>query len=211
MPKNVLIVSDGRIHPPWMGRFWLRYLLAGMQDFRFARVRSMNELPTVDLTIFHSLVLYFHHKKISQAALEAFDQFVSGGGGVLAIHSVTASFLGSERFGEILGGVACGHARVGELRVMPVNQDDPIFGRIAAFSLTDELYLHDPGLDIETHFTALHAGQPAPVVWTRAHGAGRVCYAGLGHRAASLRVPEYQQVLMRALTWVCKALNLLTS
>ena len=70
MSKNVLMISDGKIHPPLMGRFWLRYTLAGMQDFKFAHINSMEELSELDLSSFHGLVLYFHHKHISDTALE---------------------------------------------------------------------------------------------------------------------------------------------
>ena len=85
MSKNILMVSDGRLHPPIMGRFWLRYALAGMQDYTFTRVSSMEKILGLNLNDFQSLVLYFHHDSLSPTALDAFDQFVSNGGGVLAI------------------------------------------------------------------------------------------------------------------------------
>lgn len=204
MPKNILMITDGRLHPPLMGRFWLRYTLAGMQGFNFARVHSMEEILRVDLRGFQGMVLYFHHPHISAAALDAFDAFVTGGGGVLAIHSVTASFLETARFAEIIGGKFTGHGPVETFRVMPSKGSDAAFGRIPAFDVTDELYLHDLQPDIETHFTALHENEAVPLVWTRQHGAGRVCYACPGHRAASLRVPEYQQILTRGLEWATR-------
>jgi type 1 glutamine amidotransferase len=203
MPKNILMISDGRIHPPWMGRFWLRYALAGLQGFNFARVRHMDDLPGLDLSGFHGMVLYFHHKTISTEALEAFERFVSAGGGVLAIHSATASFLEDDRFTDILGGKFSGHGPVTEFELTPLSRDDEIFGGISPFCVTDELYLHDLQPAIEPRFTALHEGQPVPVVWTRTHGKGRVCYACPGHRAASLHLPAFQQVLLRGLAWAC--------
>ena len=205
MPKNILMISDGRVHPPLMGRFWLRYALAGMQGFNFARVNSMEDLLNTDLKGFHGLVLYFHHKEISEAALDVFNAFISGGGGVLAIHSATASFQNAERFTDILGGKFSRHGPVESFEVTPVSPSSGIFDRISPFTVTDELYLHDLQPDIETHFTTLYEGQPVPMVWTRHHGQGRVCFACPGHRAASLRVPEYQQVLIRGLMWACNA------
>ena len=203
MAKNILLISDGRIHPPMMGRFWLRYVLTGIQGYRFAIVNSMEELPKLDLSDFHGLVLYFHHKRISDPALESFDAFIAGGGGVLAIHSVTASFKGSDRFSSILGGKFSGHGPIETFDVCPVTPESEIFGRIPAFQVTDELYLHDLQPDIKTHFTTLHDGLSVPVVWTRTHGKGRVCFTCPGHKAASVRVREYQRVLTRGLTWVC--------
>jgi len=203
MPKNVLMITDGRVHPPLMGRFWLRYALAGMQGYNFARVSSMEEILKVDLSGFDGMVLYFHHDEVSEQALNTFDKFVAGGGGVLAIHSATASFKENDRFTDILGGKFSGHGPVESFSVMPVKPKDEIFGGIPEFRVTDELYLHNLQSDIKTHFNALHEGKLIPVIWTRIHGKGRVCYACPGHRAASMRVTAYQQVLTRSLEWVC--------
>ena len=203
MSKNVLLVSDGKIHPPFMGRFWLRYALAGMQDYKFAHVNSMENLPELDLSGFNGLVLYFHHKHISALALEAFDAFVTAGGGVLAIHSVTASFKDSDDFTAIIGGKFSGHGPVKSFDVIRVSAENGIFDSIPTFQVTDELYLHDLQPDIETHFSTHHQGEQVPMVWTRSHGEGRVCYACPGHKAASMRISAYQRVLTRGLTWVC--------
>ena len=196
------MISDGKVHPPFMGRFWLRYTLAGLQGFNFARVRSMEDLLDLDLSSFDALLLYFHHKKLSEAALDAFDEFVIGGGGVLAIHSVTASFKESDRFTDIIGGKFRGHGLVENFTIAPSPSANEIFGGQSKFQVTDELYLHDLQSDIQMHFTTVYEGQDVPVVWTRTHGAGRICYACPGHRAASMRVPEYQRLLTRALNWV---------
>lgn len=205
MPKNILMITDGKVHPPLMGRFWLRYALAGMQGFNFARVNSMEDILDLDLSVFCGMVLYFHHKKISVQALDTFDEFVSGGGGVLAIHSATASFQDVDRFTDILGGKFSDHGPVEPFSVTPVPPENRIFDDIQEFQVVDELYLHDLQPDIETHFIAIHDGQPVPMIWTRTHGKGRVCFACPGHRAASMRVPEYQQVLIRGLMWAVDA------
>ncbi|MFN2236482.1 MAG: ThuA domain-containing protein [Anaerolineales bacterium] len=202
LPKNVLVISDGRIHPPLIGRFWLRNMLMEKQGFGFSWVHSMEKLPNMDLDGFHGMVLYFHHKEISEAALDAFDSFINDGGGALALHSATASYKDQKRFTDILGGKFTGHGPVTAFNMMPASTTSPIFGCISEFQVVDELYLHDLQPDIDVHFNALYKGQKIPTVWTRLHGDGRVCYACPGHRAASMRVPSYQRLLSRALTWI---------
>jgi type 1 glutamine amidotransferase len=202
MPKNVLLISDGRVHPPLIGRFWLRNLLWGMHGFCFEKVHSMEKLPKMNLGDFHGLVLYFHHKEITEAALDAFDSFVFAGGGVLALHSATASFKDSNRFTDIIGGKFAGHGPVQRFDMKPTSPHQGIFKRIEGFSVSDELYLHDLQPDIDVHFNALYEGQKIPTVWTRLHGKGRVCYSCPGHRSASMRVPSYQRLLSRALAWI---------
>jgi type 1 glutamine amidotransferase len=200
--KEVLLVSDGVFHPPFMGRVVLKRVLVGMVGYRFRGVRSMEVLPG-DLKKFQALVVYFHHASISEKAIQIFDEYVSSGGGVLAIHSATASSKGNRAFTDILGGRFKGHGPVQAFEMGPVSPESEIFAGIPTFDVVDELYLHDLQADIQVHFISEYEGAAIPTVWTRFHGAGRVCYACPGHRTASMRVDAYQEVLMRGLAWVC--------
>lgn len=203
MKKNVLMVTDGWIHPPVMARFWLSYFMT-LPEYQYKRIHSMEALIDIDLTPFSAMVLYFHHDRISKRALDAFDDFVSGSGGVLGIHSVTASFTETDRFTEILGGKFIEHGPVEAFEVSPIPTKSNIFQSITSFSVVDELYIHDLQPDIETHFATNYEGQQVPMIWTRTYGQGRICYACPGHRSASLRVPEYQEILIQGLNWVSK-------
>jgi type 1 glutamine amidotransferase len=163
----------------------------------------MEKLPN-DLSGFFALVVYIHHKIISDGALKTFDAFVSNGGGILGVHTATASFKQQRHYFEILGGRFTGHGPVETFEVRPVSESN-IFAGIPAFTVKDELYIHEfqPGNDV--HFTANHEGQDVPAVWTRQYGKGRVCYTVPGHTTASMRNKTYQKVLQRGLTWVCNA------
>ena len=119
----------------------------------------------------------------------------------MAIHSATASYKEQDAFTDILGGKFRDHGPVEHFTVSPLDPPGELFRGIPAFTVKDELYIHDLQPDIKTHFTTQHEGQTVPIVWTRQHGQGRVCYACPGHRAASLRVPEYRRVLERGLAW----------
>ncbi len=199
--KEVLIISSGIFHPPLVGRWILNRFLEGINGYAFRHLRTLEQLPQ-DLPDYAAMVLYLHQKKISATALEKFDAYLSGGGGVLAIHAATACFKDTPRFSEILGGRFVGHGPVGAFCVTPVVAPDPVFGDLPAFQVVDELYRHELQPDIQVYFTAEEQGVKVPVVWTRTHGEGRVCYACPGHRAESLRLEEYQQLLLRGLEWV---------
>ena len=196
--KKVLLVTDGIFHPPYFGRVALEKSLAELDGFEFQHVRSMEKLPA-NLKDFSALVIYIHHKRISQSALTSLDAFVSDGGGILAIHSATASFKEANRFFEILGGRFIGHGAVEEIKVKKVK--DEIFD-VGDFVIKDELYIHElqPGIDV--HFTAKHEGKDIPVVWTYRYGKGKVCYAVPGHTTASMKHPSVQGILQRGLRWV---------
>ena len=199
MMKKILLVSDGVFHPPLLARFVLHRALARLDGLEFSRTRSLEKLPPA-LDDFAALVIYLHHKELSDRALAALQAYVSGGGGLLGVHSATASFKEQPAYFDILGGRFTGHGPVEPFEVTPVH-GSKIFGGIPAFGVVDELYLHELSPSITVHFTAKHQDQEAPVVWTTYYGAGRVCYAVPGHRAAAMRNPVYQKILQRGLAW----------
>jgi type 1 glutamine amidotransferase len=198
--KKVLLVTDGIFHPPYFGRMVLHKALAELKGFEFQYIRSMEKIPR-NLKDFSALVLYVHHKNISDAALGRLDDFVSSGSGILAIHSATASFKETKHFFKILGGRFLGHGAVENFEVKRVK--DEIFDGIGDFVIKDELYLHELQPGIEVHFTTKHEDKDVPVVWTYRYGKGRVCYTVPGHTTASMKHPAVQKILRRGLAWVC--------
>ena len=219
---TVLVISSGIFHPPLSGRLRLWQGLRAAPGVTLRHARSVEALARTDLPGLDAVVLYYHRKTISPAALDALDRFASGGGGILAVHSATASFKDAPAYAEVLGGLFAGHPPVGPLEIRAAAGADEIFGTIAPFTVTDEAYRHELSEDIRVHFVArcvARTGRPAPrdvaasapapaeelpIVWTRRHGLGRICYVGPGHRAASLRHPGMIAILQAGLAWVCR-------
>jgi type 1 glutamine amidotransferase len=200
--KKVLLVTDGFFHPPFLARNVLHKSLAELDGYKFQHVRSMEKLPS-NLREYLAMVIYLHHQKISEKALSALDEFVSNGGGVLGVHTATAAFKDQLHYFEILGGRFIGHGPIEPFEVKPVPESE-IFAGIPAFTVKDELYIHELQPGITPHFTANHEGQEVPIVWTYHYGQGRVCYAVPGHRTESIRNETYQKVLQCGLAWVCE-------
>jgi type 1 glutamine amidotransferase len=205
MDNRILLVSNGLVHPTWLARWWLKHNLQTMPGYVFRQVGSLEILPRLDTSAFRAMVLYFHHKTISASALARLDEFVHGGGGVLAIHSATASFKEASRYFEILGGRFKEHGAIETFEVSRAAGRNDVFGAVAPFRIKDELYLHELSTEITVHFQAMLNGEPAPVVWTRRYGAGRVCYAMPGHTAESIRHPAVNTILKQGLAWVCQS------
>jgi type 1 glutamine amidotransferase len=203
MEHDILLVSAGIVHPSLLCRFWLRRALAAMPAYRFRRVASLEALPGLPVNTFRAIVLYLHHATISRPALERLESFVRRGGGLLAVHSASASFTEEEAYLQLLGGRFVEHGPVEPFDVRPTGLPDDPFGDIPPFSVEDELYRHeyDPGNRI--HLYTPLGDEQEPVVWTRSHGAGRVCYSALGHTVSSMRHPQAQQILQRGLVWAC--------
>jgi len=202
--KKILLVLAGWVHPPYRGRSLLRSALAELPGFTFDEVATLAEAVAHGLDGYDALVLYFHHRNdaLSAEELAAFTDYVRAGGGVLAVHSATASYKRTPAYFDVLGGRFIGHGPVEPIEVRPRAADDDLFDGIETFTVKDELYLHELAPDIQVRFETTHEGQMQPMVWTRAVGAGRVCYSCPGHRSESMAHPSVQEILRRGLRWV---------
>lgn len=200
--KTVLLITDGLVHPPFTARRVLRNSLAELSSFEFQQINSLEKLPA-NMHEFGALVIYVHHKNISEKSLAALDEYVANGGGILGVHSATASFKKQSKYFEILGGRFIDHGPVTTFDVEPVI-DSELFPNFPAFSIRDELYIHELQPGIRPHFTSTHKGQVIPIVWTYQYGEGRVCYAVPGHTMNSLKHPSVRKILKIGLKWVCQ-------
>jgi type 1 glutamine amidotransferase len=211
LETSVLLISDGLVHPSLPARFFLRRAMRAMPGYRFRRVASLEALPELSLDSFRAMVLYVHHEAVSPSALELLEGFVGRGGGLLAVHSASASFKGEERYFDLLGGRFVEHGPVELFEVWPmaVGPHDDVFAGMPAFSVKDELYRHKYDPDNQIRFYTPIGDEREPVVWTRSHGQGRVCYCSLGHTMSSMNHPQVWQILQHGLAWVCRGEEML--
>ena len=200
---EILYVSDGFFHPSFRARRTVWKLLKAVPGVQVTEVKTLNYLLTLNMNRFKGIVLYVHHKHIALDTMAALAQFVQSGGGLLAIHSATASFKQEPRYFDLIGGRFTGHGPVESITIRPSAENDEIFGDIGEFTVKDELYLHDLKPDILTHFETIYQGSSAPMVWTRYVENGRCCYVCPGHRAETMQQPEIQEILRRGLKWTC--------
>jgi type 1 glutamine amidotransferase len=197
----ILYVSSGLVHPSLLARLVVQRALAASHRFAISQVPSLERLPLMNLDDFQALVLYIHHKTISENALNCLERFVHRGGGLLALHSAAASFKTEPRFHALLGGRFDRHGPVETFSVQPGLVEDEIFSARGLFALHDERYLHKLVGEVRVHYASLSGGDPEPFVWTLRHGAGRVCYCAAGHILDGVRHPAVQRILIEGLTW----------
>lgn len=210
MTSSILVVSAGVRHPSLLARFYFHRALGAVPGCRLRRAGSLEALSGSSLALTQAVVLYIHQETISAAALERLEGFVSRGGGLLAVHSASASFVREPRYAEILGGRFREHGPIERFQVQPATPQDPVFAGIPPFAVEDELYRHDYDPDNRIHLFTPVDGEREPVVWTRhcpPAGAGRiaggrVCYCALGHTVSSMRNPHVQAILQGGLAWV---------
>ncbi len=202
--KKLLVISAGIVHPSLRARFYFRRLLRRTPGLECSFASSIEACRSLRAGGFAAIALYLHRQKISAEALSSLDEFVSAGGGLIALHSASASFKRHEGFFRILGGRFVNHGPVAEYAVRQC-ESDLLFASTDQFSLYDELYIHEYDPENEIHFLTGGSNGAEPVVWTRLYGKGRVCYVAPGHRAATLLNPQMQAIIARGLSWISRS------
>ncbi|MCP4757531.1 MAG: ThuA domain-containing protein [Proteobacteria bacterium] len=202
MKKKVLVVSAGIVHPSLLARFYLRRLLKKLDRFEFVFSTRVEDLNRLGDGGFAAVVLYFHRKQISDDALRHLEDFVGQGGGLLALHSASASFKQNTRYFDLIGGRFKTHGPIEDFVVRPSQETSELFSNIPEFTVKDELYIHEYQNDVTVHFTTQNGDATEPVVWTKAHGRGKVGYFSLGHCAKVITAPEVGRIILRLLEWM---------
>ncbi len=136
---------------------------------------------------------------------------VSGGGGLLGMHTAAICFDDWPEWGQILGATwvwgQSGHPPYGPATTRIEDASNPFVAGLEDFTLADEVYSNmKMEADVEPIMSATADQEnPAwqPVLWRRHWHGGRVAFDGLGHDAAALTHPTHRKILARAARWVC--------
>jgi type 1 glutamine amidotransferase len=123
------------------------------------------------------------------------------------------SFRNEVKFQFMVGGQWVAHpGNVIDYTVTVTRPDDPVMAGLHDFAYhSEQYYMHvDPNNTVlaTTTFGPEHApwiaGHVCPVVWKRMHGAGRVFYSSLGHKAHEFEVPEMATIMRRGMAWATR-------
>jgi putative membrane-bound dehydrogenase-like protein len=128
---------------------------------------------------------------------KALVRFVENGGGFLPIHCASACYGKSEAFVELVGGVFKSHG--GEVFApKTTNPAHPVTKGYEGFEAWDETYVHARHGDDRT---ILQERDGEPWTWVRNQGKGRIFYTASGHDHRVWDLPQYHDLLKRAIYW----------
>jgi uncharacterized protein len=159
---------------------------------------------------------------LSADARAAFEPWLRGGGGMVGLHSASATELSWPFFVEAIGATFRTHAPgLFEATVTVEAPAHPIASTLStAWVRTDEWYEFTdrpeerPGLDVLLALdeATLPAEYPAefrvghhPIAWTHERVGGRVFYTAMGHTAESYAEPAFVDMIARAILWTAPA------
>jgi hypothetical protein len=145
-----------------------------------------------------------HAYETEPAVAAAFDEWVRGGGSLLALHAAPICFDDWEGWGRLVGARwewgRSSHPPIGEMTVEIVGEH-PLTAGIADFTVHDEAY-GDMWLapDVEPLAVSRWGGRAHPVLWVRDVGEGTVVTSTLGHGTESLNHPVHRELLRRSIS-----------
>ncbi len=144
---------------------------------------------------------------LSVEGRERLARFVTGGGGLLGLHTALICFDDWPEWKDLLGGAwawgRSAHPPRGTVTLRPTVTPHPITDGLPAFEVTDEAY---GNLDLAPDLVPLATVEAAdgvawPALWARTVGRGRAVADALGHDRAALEHPVHRRLLGRAARW----------
>ena len=202
MKKKILAITSGYIHPKiWARKSLIRFLKSN-DAYEIVTAGSIEALKRLHTESFDGVIIYLHRRKISDKALGSLKSYLNNGGGLLAMHSATASFKKCPEYFKLLGGRFVSHEKVMDFQIALGPGGSKIFKDINTFTIYDELYIHETYEGITVHLYGEANGVKEPVLWTKNVGSGKVCYLEPGHCGPTLVNPEMEKIIIQSLNWI---------
>lgn len=136
-----------------------------------------------------------------------FERYVRAGGGFLAVHSsLVYGENNRPEFSKMLGCAFVSHPPRCEVQVHVTQAVHPVAQGVEGFAERDEHYIIEmnaPDADVFLESTSEKGGRQT-AGYTRMIGEGRLCVLTPGHTLSVWENPQFQKLLLNAMTWCMK-------
>jgi uncharacterized protein len=159
-------------------------------------------LTATRLGYYDALMLFGNHTEITPEQEKALVDFVESGHGLIALHSASAEFNGSDKYISMIGGQFQRHG-TGDFTAEIVQPAHPVMRGVEAFETWDETYVHTKHntVDRTVLMERVDAQGREPWTWVRTQGKGRVFYTAYGHDERTWTKPGFQTLVNNAVLW----------
>jgi type 1 glutamine amidotransferase len=152
---------------------------------------------------------------LNDAQQNAFEQFISKGGGYVGVHSAADTEYQWPTYKNIVGAYFKSHPAIQKARVIVEDKAHPSTAYAPKnWWRTDEWYDYTDNprgrvrvlasLDT-TSYKNSTMGSDHPIVWTSSFGQGRTWYTGFGHTKESYTEPLFRKMLAEAVIWTAQS------
>ncbi|MDE0595901.1 MAG: ThuA domain-containing protein [Roseibacillus sp.] len=185
-------------HDP-IARFRVIRKALGPKGINFTYSETLDALTPQNLARYEVLLIFANHETIAVDQQKALLEFSRKGGGCVLLHCAAGCFRKSnfDQYVTLLGAQFKSHKK-GVFRAKIIQPDHPIMKGWEGFECWDESYVHQRhGAGREV----LQMRDDEPWTWVRGYGEGRVFYTASGHDHRCWGLPQYQDLIHRAVRW----------
>ncbi|MEX1011169.1 MAG: PVC-type heme-binding CxxCH protein [Balneolaceae bacterium] len=198
---HVLFLGDGGHHNP-SGRVEQLIPYFAERGIQLTYTERQADLNPATLGKYDVFMMYGNRSGLEKDQELALVNYVNNGGGVVAIHSASASFNDSDAFVNLVGGAFKAHAG-GTFSVEHVRPNHPVKQGVPRFESWDETYVHSRlNSDIEVLSVRVEGDHREPWTWVREQGDGRVFYTAWGHDNRTWSNDGFKKLIENGTRWV---------
>ena len=200
---NVLFLgSENKFNHDPLTRFRTIRKALGPQGVHFTYSQTLDALTPDNLAGYDAFLLFANHDTITPAQQRAMLGFVRGGKGAVFVHCASACFKNTDftGFTGLVGARFKSHT-TGTFRPTIIQPDHPVMAGFSGFEAWDETYTHK---DLQPGLTILQKRDDEPWTWIHQFGDGRVFYTASGHDHRVWQLPEFHDLVHRAVRWTSR-------
>ncbi len=168
---------------------------------------SEDDNPSLDaLDDADALLVFTRRLNTDGESLRQFHAYCEQGRPLVGVRTASHAYQNWLEFDKVvLGGDYQGHYGHGPtVQLETVAPEHPILKGIPKFESYGSLYKNPSLLDDASVLLMGHTDEHSePVVWTRLHDGGRVCYTSLGHQK-DFELEPFLRFLAQSILWVSK-------
>ncbi len=197
---RALFLGDEGHHRP-ADRFEQLEPVLAARNIEVDYTKRLEDLNQAKLAGYDCLIIYANWTRIEPDEEKALLDFVSDGGGLVALHCASYCFLNSPKYIALVGGQFKSH-NTGVFRERIVKPDHPIMSGLSPIESWDETYVHTKhNPDRVVLAERVEGDHVEPYTWVRTHGKGRVFYTAWGHDERTWGNKDFQKLVERGIRW----------
>jgi len=197
---RILFLGDQGHHRP-ADRFKQLEPTLTTAHIRYTYTESLEDLNPEKLAGYDCIVIYANHTKISSEQERSLMDFVSNGGGLVALHCASYCFLNSTNYLELVGARFKSH-KTGDFEETVLHSEHPVLHGVSPIKSWDETYVHEKHNTNRVVLAERVEGDlHEPYTWVRTSGKGRVFYTAWGHDQRTWSNTNFLQMVINAIEW----------
>jgi putative membrane-bound dehydrogenase-like protein len=197
---RILFLGDQGHHQP-ADRFKQLEPALTTAHIRYTYTESLDDLNPDKLAGYDCIVIYANHTKISPEQEKSLMDFVSNGGGLVALHCASYCFLNSTNYLELVGARFKSH-KTGDFEETVLKSDHPTLKGVSPIKSWDETYVHEKHNTNRVVLAERVEGElHEPYTWVRTSAKGRVFYTAWGHDQRTWSNTNFVHMVINAIEW----------